>query len=147
MTDEQLADYYEQTHDMSEFDLTAPELVVPARQRLDVSITVRFTPDEIDALRATADTQGVKVTTLIRSLAVQHQPGGQVVDVVGARQLLAEMVRELSKKLGGGALVSVTEEKRKPTAPTGGTAKKASPTKSAKPGSTGCLQELSVPYR
>ncbi len=101
MTDEQPAAYYDRTHDLSEFDLAAPEPVIPARQRLDVSITVRFAPDEIDALRATADEQGVKVTTLIRSLAVQHQPGGQVVDVAGAQRVLSTMVRELSEKLGG----------------------------------------------
>lgn len=139
MADEQLADYYDQTHDLSEFDLAAPEPVIPARQRLDVSITVRFTPDEIDALRATADPQGVKVTTLIRSLAVQHQPGGQVVDVVGARRVLSTMVRELSEKLGGGASVSVTvgpgqsKKRTKPARKNATATKKVTPTKKATP--------------
>jgi len=133
MTDEQLADYYDQTHDLSEFDLATPEPVIQARQRLDVSITVRFAPNEIDALRATADAQGVKVTTLIRSLAVQHQPGGQVVDVAGARRVLSTMVRELSEKLGGGASVSVTVGPRQSKENRKSTTKKATPTKRATP--------------
>lgn len=95
MTEAELAQYYDRTHDLSEFDLEHPEPLTPARQRLDVSISVRFTPEEIDLLRARAEQSGMKVTALIRALAVQHQ-GEPVVDVPAVRRALAALTEQIA---------------------------------------------------
>lgn len=102
MTDEQLADYYLTTGDLSEFAGDAVP-VTRRRERLDVSITVRFTPDEIDALRARADEQGMRVTALIRQLAVEHTGDAQIVHLATARRLAQALAREvgaLNEQLG-----------------------------------------------
>ena len=102
MTDEQLADYYLTTGNLSEFAADAVA-VTRRRERLDVSITVRFTPDEIDALRVRADEQGMRVTALIRRLAVEHTGDTQIVDLSVARRLAQAVAREvdaLNEQLG-----------------------------------------------
>ena len=50
MSDAELAAYYDRTHDLSDFDLEQPEVITPARRRLDVTISVRFSPEEMDLL-------------------------------------------------------------------------------------------------
>jgi hypothetical protein len=68
MTEAELADYYAETHDLSEFD--GGEVVPVARGRRDMVLSVRFSPEELDLLRLRADEQGVKVTALVRSAAL-----------------------------------------------------------------------------
>ena len=70
MTEAQLADYYDQTHDVSEFDEDA---VYPSEVRRNVTISVRFSEEEIVRLRAQADALGMKVTALIRSAALEDR--------------------------------------------------------------------------
>lgn len=65
MTEAELADYYNRTEDLSEFG--DPE---PVEFRRSVTISVRFSQDEIEELRRRADAAGLKVTALIRSLAL-----------------------------------------------------------------------------
>lgn len=67
----ELADYYNRTGDLSEFEGTSTELVKIGRR--DVTISVRFSADEIDALRRHAETAGVKVTAFIRSAALEAE--------------------------------------------------------------------------
>lgn len=64
----ELAAYYNETKDLSEFDLEHPE---PVTVRRAVTISVRFSDDEIAALRKRADAAGVKVTSFIRAAALE----------------------------------------------------------------------------
>jgi len=68
-TEEELADrYYRRRHE--EGDWGEPELLEkPAR--LDMTLSVRFTREELDAVRAAAEQAGVKPTTFIRLAAIE----------------------------------------------------------------------------
>ena len=68
MTEAELADYYNETEDISEFDLQHPE---PVTIRRNVTISVRFSVEEIAELRARAEEAGVKVTSFIRAAALE----------------------------------------------------------------------------
>ncbi|HEX2177662.1 MAG TPA: CopG family antitoxin [Nocardioidaceae bacterium] len=70
MTEAELADYYDQTHDVSEFD---EDGAYPTEVRRNVTISVRFSEEEIARLRAQADALGMKVTQLIRSAALEDR--------------------------------------------------------------------------
>lgn len=70
MTPEQeanLADQYNETQDMSEFDGGADE---PFSVRRDATISVRFAAHELEQLRAQAEEAGMKVTAYIRQAAL-----------------------------------------------------------------------------
>ena len=67
MTEREQAAYYNETHDVSEFDEGAAYPVVVRR---NVTISVRFSEEEIEALRREAEVSGVKVTAYIRSAAL-----------------------------------------------------------------------------
>lgn len=69
-TDEQLAAYYDQHHDTSGFGTPRP---VQRPERLDVTISVRFTADELAAVRARAAAAGIKPTTYIRRCALSDE--------------------------------------------------------------------------
>ena len=69
MSEAELADYYNRTGDLSEFEGAGTEPVEIGRR--DVTISVRFSADEIDALRRCADAAGLKVTAFIRSAALE----------------------------------------------------------------------------
>lgn len=64
-----LAEEYNQTHDISGFDEGAAE---PVEVRRNVTISVRFSEDEIAELRRRADELGVRVTALIRTAALEN---------------------------------------------------------------------------
>lgn len=68
MSEAALADLYDQTHDVSEFDESA---AYPAEVRRNVTISVRFSEEEIAALRREAEAAGIKVTAYIRAAALQ----------------------------------------------------------------------------
>lgn len=68
MSERELADYYNETEDLSEFELEQPERVTVRRA---VTISVRFSEEEIAALRERADAAGVKVTSFIRAAALE----------------------------------------------------------------------------
>lgn len=67
MTEAELADYYNRTRDTSDFD-GGRELPITVRR--NVTISVRFSEEEITALRARADAAGAKVTSYIRAAAL-----------------------------------------------------------------------------
>lgn len=89
----ELAEYYDRTHDLSGFDLY-PEETIALRGRLDVTISVRFSPQEIDYLRAEAERAGMKVTAFIRALALQHARG-PLVDRAALREQITTVANEL----------------------------------------------------
>ncbi len=88
MSDAELADYYNETEDISEFDLEHPE---PVTIRRNVTISVRFSVEEIAELRAQAEEAGVKVTSFIRAAALE---ASSPVD----RVALSDLARDLEQR-------------------------------------------------
>jgi hypothetical protein len=88
MSEAELADYYNQTKDLSEFDLENPE---PVSVRRAVTISVRFSEEEITELRARAEQAGVKVTSFIRAAALD---ASSPID----RARLSELARDLEER-------------------------------------------------
>ena len=84
----ELAGRYNETEDLTEFD---DENAVPVRVKRSVTISVRFSDDEIAVLRARADEAGVKVTSFIRAAAME---ASSPVD----RVTLGELARDLEKR-------------------------------------------------
>ena len=75
MTDAELADYYNSTHDVSEFDggevvTTAPRIHPETRS---VTISVRFSPSELAAIEELANAAGMRLTAFIRAAALASQ--------------------------------------------------------------------------
>jgi predicted DNA binding CopG/RHH family protein len=99
MTEAELAEHYDRTRDISDFDDEHP--IPLTRRRLDISISVRFSSEEIEALRARAEAAGMKVTQFIRAVVLQHQ-GAEPIDISALRRLAAAVARdvnELQRKL------------------------------------------------
>lgn len=65
----ELAKQYEQTRDLSGFEGESAE---PVEVRRNVTISVRFSDEEIALLRARAEAAGTKVTAYIRAAALQQ---------------------------------------------------------------------------
>lgn len=87
MTEAELAEHYNRTQDTSDFDTGRS---VPLSVKRDVTISVRFSFDEIEELRARAEKDGVKVTSFIRAAALE---ASSPVD----RAQLAEDLRALER--------------------------------------------------
>ena len=87
-TNAELADYYNETEDLSGFD---DENAVPVTVRRSVTISVRFSDSEIAELRARAEQAGVKVTSFIRAAALEAT---SPVD----RAALGELARDLEQR-------------------------------------------------
>ena len=88
MTEAELAEYYNRTQDTSDFDKGEE---VPITVRRNLTISVRFSVDEIAALRARAEHAGVKVTSFIRAAALEAT---NPVD----RVALGELARDLEQQ-------------------------------------------------
>jgi hypothetical protein len=67
--------YYERRHEAGDWDEPEP-LDKPAR--LDVTLSVRFTREELQAVRAAAERAGIKPTAFIRHAAVEALSGRPV---------------------------------------------------------------------
>jgi hypothetical protein len=65
-TDAELAEYYDEHRDQTSWAQPRPV----SSDRLEVTISVRFTAAEIAAIRARAEAAGVKPTAYIRRLAL-----------------------------------------------------------------------------
>jgi 2-iminoacetate synthase ThiH len=87
-TEAELAEHYNRTRDVSDFDLGDE---VPVTVRRNVTISVRFSEEEITELRSRADQAGVKVTSFIRAAALEAT---SPVD----RAALGELVRDLEQR-------------------------------------------------
>ncbi len=88
MTEAELAEYYNRTQDTSDFDEGEE---VPITVRRSVTISVRFSDDEIAELRARAEEAGVKVTSFIRAAALE---ASSPVD----RVALSDLARDLEQR-------------------------------------------------
>lgn len=84
----ELVDYYDETEDVSEFDLEHPESLTVRR---NVTISGRFSDEEISELCARAEQAGVKVTSFIRAAALEAT---SPVD----RAALGELARDLERR-------------------------------------------------
>jgi len=71
MKEIELAEYYNITGDLSEFEGTPTEKVEVGRR--EVTISVRFSAEEIEALRRRADAANMKVTRFIRAAALEAE--------------------------------------------------------------------------
>lgn len=89
-TERELADYYDEHRDLSGFGDPVP---VDRSERLDITISVRYSATEIAAIRSRAQASGMRPTAYIRerSLAEDDAP----VD----RRLVARAVAALAKDL------------------------------------------------
>lgn len=87
-TEAELADFYNETEDLSEFD---EQNAVPVTVKRSVTISVRFSDSEIAELRARAEQAGVKVTSFIRAAALE---ASSPVD----RAALGELARDLEQR-------------------------------------------------
>ncbi len=89
-SDAELAEYYDRHRDLTEWGEPQP---VEKPERLDVTISVRFTPDEIATIRAQAETVGLKPTTYIRRcvLAAEQPP----IDRARLSRTVAALSRDL----------------------------------------------------
>lgn len=102
MTEAELVEYYDQTRDVSEFDEGA---AYPVEVGRNVTISVRFSDEEISVLRAQAEKAGLKVSALIRAAALQDARSGRPDGVEGDPQ----------EGVGGrGPSGTSTEERRAP---------------------------------
>ncbi len=88
MTEAELAEYYNRTQASSEFDEGEE---VPITVRRNVTISVRFSDEEIAELRARAQQSGIKVTSFIRAAALE---AASPVD----RVALGELARDLEQR-------------------------------------------------
>ena len=88
VSEAELADYYNRTRDTSDFEGGEE---VPITVKRNVTISVRFSPEELEDLRRRADEAGVKVTSFIRAAALEAT---SPVD----RATLGELARDLQKQ-------------------------------------------------
>lgn len=88
MSEAELADYYNRTQDASDFEGGEE---VPITVKRNVTISVRFSPEELEDLRARAADAGVKVTSFIRAAALEAT---SPVD----RAALGELAKELEQR-------------------------------------------------
>lgn len=83
------ADCYATTHDLAEFD--HGRTVDSVRGRRDVVLSVRFAPEEIDALRARAAERDLKVTALVRAAALAET---SPVDADQLRKAVSQLISD-----------------------------------------------------
>jgi len=88
MSEAELAGHYNRTQDSSDFDGGEE---VPITVKRNVTISVRFSDEEIADLRARAEQAGVKVTSFIRAAALE---AASPVD----RVTLSELARDLEQR-------------------------------------------------
>ncbi len=88
MSEAELAEYYNRTRDPSDFDEGEE---VPITVKRNVTISVRFSDEEIAELRARSEQAGVKVTSFIRAAALE---AASPVD----RAALGELARDLEQR-------------------------------------------------
>ena len=89
-TDAELADYYDQHRDLTDWSQPQP---VQKPERLEVTLSVRFTPAEIATIRARAVAAGLKPTSYIRRCALStEQPP---IDRAHLSRTVAALTRDL----------------------------------------------------
>lgn len=102
MTEAELAEYYDRTHDLSEFEGGETIPVTPGPR--DVVMSVRFTADESTRLRERADQAGMKVTAFIRAAALGAEHPVDVAQLREELTTIAGVTSRVFERLGGGGL-------------------------------------------
>jgi hypothetical protein len=90
--DAELAEYYDQHRDLAEWDEPRP---LQKPERLDVTLSVRFTSSEIAHIRDRAEAAGLKPTSYIRhcALAAEQTP----IDRGGLSRAVAALSHDLDE--------------------------------------------------
>lgn len=97
MTEAEMADYYDRTHDLSGFE-GGPVVENPSRgKRLDSSISVRFSEDQMAEVERAAEEAGMKVTAFIRAAALT-QAG--TVGLRNLRTLMDQLAKNVEELVG-----------------------------------------------
>lgn len=96
MSEAELAEYYDRTHDVSGFDESAE---YPVEVRRNVTISVRFSEEEIEALRREAGMAGLKVTAYIRAAALQASSPVDRKQLQAALKAVSEDVAQVERLL------------------------------------------------
>jgi hypothetical protein len=94
----ELPEHYGRTRDVSEFDEAA---AYPVEVRRSVTISVRFSEDELRQLRRDAEAAGLKLTSYIRAAALQ---AGSPVDrdrLLAALRTVSEDVARAERLVAG----------------------------------------------
>lgn len=121
MTEAELADYYERTADLSEFEGGEVVKIEPGPK--DSIVSVRFAAAELEAVERQAEEVGMKLTAFIRASALS---GAQVVDLDRLRKVAAKLVAD-SQEMG--KVVDLpTRRRTETTTSTRGTAAKSAQT-------------------
>jgi hypothetical protein len=94
MTEAELADYYDRTGDLSEFEDGEVVEIEPGPKSSVVS--VRFAPGELEAVEQQANKAGMKLTAFIRASALS---GAHVVDLDRLRKVAAKLAAD-SEEMG-----------------------------------------------
>ena len=98
MTEAELADYYDRTHDLSGFEGgKVAELAPASQQRLTSSVAVRFSAEQIEDVQRAADRAGMKLTAFIRAAAVLYAEGNELQE---ARDLARQLNDNLNRLVG-----------------------------------------------
>jgi hypothetical protein len=92
-TDRELADHYDAHHADEQWGEPTPLPADRTSDRLDVTISVRFSAAEIAAVRARAEAAGVKPTTYIRRCALAD--GAPPLDRGQVSRLVDNLSRDL----------------------------------------------------
>jgi uncharacterized protein (DUF1778 family) len=95
-TEAELAEHYNETSDVSDFEGTAE----PVEVRRDVTISVRFSEDEIAALRERADIAGTRVTAFIRAAALEAEHPVDRAAVARLATAVEQQAHQLRKAVG-----------------------------------------------
>jgi predicted DNA binding CopG/RHH family protein len=124
MTDAELADYYNSTHDLSEFD--GGKVITAARdahpETRSVTISVRFSPSELVELEQLASAAGMRLTTFIRAAALDsEEPPVDRAEVLDLLTALRESVEGTNPRRVSGTRRSASHTKHR----TRGTARSA----------------------
>lgn len=107
MTEAQLAEYY-QTHRDDTDEWGSPE-VIKKPARLDVTISVRFTTDEIASVRERASQAGMKPTSFIRQAALEIEAPVNRSQLVKTFDRLRDDIEQL------GSVISIERAQRAST--------------------------------
>lgn len=96
MTEAELAKCYDETRDLSGFDGGTAE---PVEVRRNVTISVRFSDEEIALLRERAEEVGTKVTAYIRAAALQQAAPVDRLQVIGLLEDVSADVARVERLL------------------------------------------------
>ncbi len=90
MSEADLADYYDRTHDLSDFD---EQNAVPVTGRRESTLSVRFSAAELEHIRSQAEQLGMKPTAYVRACALTDAAR------VGEFREIAEQLRNVQQDL------------------------------------------------